>query len=115
MSVANRFSVAAALVIAAFATAAHATTWNLEKTVTGVEITDDSNNGGSTKSMNIFLTSSGTYCGSSQSIINIKQTESTLWDHWVRLAESAALSGKPLVIYSSNASGTCKAWSIHLK
>jgi hypothetical protein len=111
----NWISAAATLAIAAFAIPASAATWNLERNVTAVEVTDDTNNGGTNKMLLIFLSSAGTYCGTSQSIITINQTESTLWEHWLRQAEAAALSGRKLKIYSSNASGTCKAFSIILK
>jgi hypothetical protein len=111
----NWFSGAAALAIAAFAVPASAATWSLQKNITAVEITDDTNNGGSQKVLNIFLSSAGTYCGTSQSVIAIKQSETTLWDQWIRMSESALLSGRQLQIYSSNATGSCKAWSIILK
>jgi hypothetical protein len=111
----NWISTAAVLAVAAFALPASATTWALEKNVTGVEITDDVNNGGTVKQMIIFLSSAGTYCGTSQSAIVINQSESSLWDTWVRQAEAAALSGRKLKIFSSNATGSCKAWSIILK
>jgi len=115
MNLLKKASLGMMLAIGAFAMPAAAASWSLEKNIVGVEITDDSNNGGSNKLMNIFLSSAGTYCGSSTSVVQIKQSESTMWDHWVRLASSAHLSGKKLVIYSSNASGTCKGWSIYMK
>jgi hypothetical protein len=115
MSISKKISVAMVLAAGAFALPASAATWSLEKNVTGVEVTDDTNNGGTTKIMNIFLSSAGTYCGSSTAVVAIKQSESTLWDQWVRLASSAHLSGKKLVIFSSNASGTCKGWSLYMK
>jgi hypothetical protein len=111
----NWFASAAALAIAAFAVPASAATWSLTKNITSVEVTDDTNNGGTQKIMNIFLSSAGTYCGTSQSIIQIKQSETTLWDQWLRMSESALLSGRQLTIFSSNATGSCKAWSIILK
>jgi len=111
----NWFSGAAALAIGAFAVPASAATWSLQKNITAVEVTDDVNNGATQKILNIFLSSAGTYCGTSQSIIQIKQSETTLWDQWIRMSESALLSGRQLQIFSSNATGSCKAWSIVLK
>jgi hypothetical protein len=108
------------MAVAAVAAPASAATFNFQSTVTAVEITDDANNGPvdgvTAKYLNIIVSTPGDNCynDDSPNVITVKNTESVLWDHWVRLAESAFLSGRKLEIWSSNSTGSCKLWSLKL-
>ncbi len=101
--------------VLAIATPALATTWTIAGPVTKVFILDNANNGGSSKQLEIYFSTTGNVCsGSSVSIIQISSSESTQFDNWVRLAQTAYLSGRPLEVRTSNASGSCKTWYVGL-
>ena len=95
---------------------AHATTWLLSgATVTQVTVTENTSNSGTGQQLEIDVSGfSGQFCGSGGSHITItRATAPDLFDEWVRLAQSALLSGRLLKIGSSNGTdntGTCYAW-----
>jgi hypothetical protein len=100
------------------ATPAHATTWTIEGKVTKVVLADyANNNAGSTKALEIFFDTTGTVCGTSGlNYIGISSTESaTLFEHWVRHAQTAYLSGRTLKAVTSNATGSCKTYYVEVK
>src|SRR5688572_15812585 len=99
----------------AFALPASAATWSISGTVTKVAISENPNNGGSGRLLEVDFATAGNLCGSSTTHAAIASTESTaLFDHWIRQAQSAYLSGRKLNIVTSNATGSCKTWYVEL-
>jgi hypothetical protein len=98
------------------ASPAHAATWNLNKAVTKVTVTENTSNGTAGQQLEITVASAGTHCGVSKTNIVILKSETTdlLFDAWVRTAEAALLSGRNLTIGSSNVTGTCYTWYLSL-
>jgi hypothetical protein len=103
-------------VLTSLALPAYATTYTATGTVSTINIKDNSNNGGSNKFVEIDFTAPITQCtGTTSTTLVIQLTESTFFDAWVKLAETAKLSGKQLRVGTSNASGSCKTYYMRLE